>query len=408
MMYLKIINNMSQSGYPDEGVVEKLSELQEEHDRLVTENEELEKQLRHERYKLALRQTIEKYPQLEEAIKRSLQTPQLGPHHNEGPRMDAHLELIIGTLYDICDGRIADDIPEEIRELIIDTVVIEAPPGSGRKVPNPELVEYAFLHDISKPDCMSLEVEGREGKIEITWSEWLEIEAGSEPYRLKVKKLDENGQELEEELEIKSFSYYQESRKDEGKHGNAGAEFIIAQGADVSPEVLQAMRLHEVAYQFVKIKGVTYEEHFVKPGFSEHQRNMIITASYIDLMASLSLDGSPDLDSLVYLIHSRANLRLINQSLEEGAIIPENKIGKLKKSDRILTLEDIKEADQRKQYDLDKLRSGLSKLVEDGSLTTTQQERIIEIVQTEEVPLAVLGPELGRQMALIRPYLIED
>jgi hypothetical protein len=377
---------------------ERLTQLQEELAEIETENEEMEKQLRHERYGLALRQTLEQYPQLSEAIERSLQTPQKGPYHNEGPYMDAHLELIVGALYDICKGKFAEVIPADIRELITEVVVMEAPKGSGRKVPRTEMVEYAFLHDIAKPLCMSVGIAGRDDKIEISWEEWLEIEAKGEPYQIEVDG---------ETYEIQSFSYYHESKEDAGKHGNVGADLVAASGADISPEILQTMRLHEVAYQFVKISAKTYEEHFVDPSFSAVQQNLIIAASYTDLMGSLNPDGQPELQSLIFLIQSRANLKLINEALAAGVLISENKVGKLKKADRVLTMDDIKEADDRKKLDINVLLTGLDQLVADGKLTKAQRDRILEIAQTEEAPLVVMGPEFGKQMKYIRPHLVQ-
>ena len=385
------------SASPDE----QLAELKQ----IEAENEQLEAQLRLERYELALKQAIEKYPALAEDIQRSLQTPQLGSHHNEGPRMNAHIELIIGTLYEICRGKFADELPAEIRDLITQVAVVEDPKNASNKIPNPELLDYAFLHDIAKPVCLSVRVSGRADTIEISWEQWLEIEAKGEPYRVTVGASSD--EESESEQIIESISYYHESQKDQGKHGNVGAEMVVKSGAKVSPEILQAMRLHEVAYEFKRIQGRTYEEHFVEPGFSEKQQNLIIAVSYIDLMASLGADKKPDLSSLIYLAQSRANTQLIATALADGAVIKDNAIGKLKKSDRVLTAADLKAVDERKSYNLATIELGLEKLVAETMITPTQSVEIMTIIRSEKTPSVVLGQKYGALNRLLRPILVQ-
>ena len=43
------------------------------------------------------------------------------------------------------------------------------------------LVDYAMLHDISKPDSLTLKVEGEKKGIEIAWEQWQNIKAAGEP-----------------------------------------------------------------------------------------------------------------------------------------------------------------------------------------------------------------------------------
>lgn len=220
-----------------------------------------------------LLEVCKKYPEFSEKIVRSLETPQLGEHHNEGPTMKSHLSLILMTLEEIKDGKFPESIQDANLKEIIQNITVKRDEDNPKKnIINPELIDYTFFHDIAKPDCLTLKIEEEKGGIEITNDQWKEIEKKGRPYRYNDKL-------------ITSISYFHSSEGSSGRHGNKAAEMLKDKG--VAPEIIIAIKKHETAYQFSKINAATYEEHFTKSGFSENQQKFILVTSYIDTMATL-------------------------------------------------------------------------------------------------------------------------
>ena len=122
-------------------------------------------------------------------------------------------------------------------------------------------------------------------------------------------------------------------------HGIKGSKSL--EGTDIPPEILIAISKHEVAYTFSKINTSIYEEHFVKPGYSDEQQKLILVASYVDTVASLRTDGKPDLTNFNFLIKSRENYLLIKKFLERGVPYDERALNVLKKQDRVFTEADL-------------------------------------------------------------------
>jgi hypothetical protein len=275
-----------------------------------------------ERFESALVEVCARHPELSDQIRGSLETPQMGEHHNEGSKMESHISLILETLNAIKNGKFHESIGEDkkTQEAIRDTVV--GPDGAVK----PEVIDYAFLHDIAKPDCLTLKLEGEKKGVEITMEQWKKIEEAGQPYQMDGKI-------------IKSISYFHQSEGSAGQHGNKGVKML--EGKNIAPEIIAAIGKHEVAYQFAKINTATYEEHFVKPGFTNEQQDFILTAAYTDTMAALSADGKPDLTNFGNLVRSRSNYQLIKEYLDKGVDFKENKLGALKKQDKVLTPQDI-------------------------------------------------------------------
>lgn len=286
-------------------------------------------------FTVALSKVCERYPELAEKIKRSLETPQLGGHHNEGPKMDSHLSLILVTLESIKNGQFHESLEgENIRDLMKSIAVKPNEDNSGQSVINNTLIDYTFFHDIAKPDCLAIKIEGEKKGVEITWEQWKEIEKTGTPFQFEGKP-------------ITSISYFHSSEGAGGQHGNKAVEMLKNKG--VSPEIIVAISKHEVAYQFGKINAATYEEHFVKPGFSEDQQKFILVASYIDTMASLGPNGKVDSGNFTNLVKSRDNFLLIKQYVDQGIVFRENQLTALKKQDKILTREDVEKIIPRKE-----------------------------------------------------------
>lgn len=340
-------------------------------------------------FEAALNGVCEKYPELSEKIKASLETPQLGEHHNEGSKMDSHLSLILKTLESIRDGQLHESLQDvDTQEVLKSIATIQDKENPEKMTVNPMLVEYTFLHDIAKPDCLTLKIEGEKKGAEVTWDQWQKIAAGGEPYQLEGKA-------------ITSISYFHPSEGSMGQHGNKGAEMLKAKG--VSPEIITAISKHEVAYQFAKINAATYEEHFVKPGFSDEQQKFILAASYIDTMASLGPDGKVDLGNFANLIKSRNNFLLIKQYIDKSTAFRENDLTALKKQDKVLTGEDIEKIVLREEkYNLATFGEKLDALIAGGQISAEEKDQIISTVTSQPKEL---GKKFGPKMKLIKPLL---
>lgn len=375
---------------PSDAEIKKAEEMMTTEYEAMREGREKEWQKKY--FDTALSEVCERHPKLSEKIKRSLETPQLGEHHNEGPKMDSHLTLILATLESIKEGQFHESLKGiGLEEMMKSVTVIQTKDNSEKSIVNPVLVDYTFLHDISKPDCLTLKIDGEKKGIEITWEQWKEIENAGTPYQLVGKP-------------IISISYFHSSEGSVGQHGNKAAEMLKDKG--IPSEIIIAISKHEVAYQFSKINAATYEEHFVKPGFSEDQQKFILVASYIDTMASLGLNGKSDLGNFTNLVKSRNNFLLIKQYVDKGILFRENELVALKKQDKILTAEDVEKIiPQEKKYNLLAFGEKLDGLVASGQISTGEKGQILAVVSSEPNEL---GKKFGSKMRLIKPLLEES
>lgn len=344
-------------------------------------------------FDVAYGKVCERYPELKEKIAISLETPQIGKdkgsHHNEGPKMEAHLSLILKTVMDVRDGHFHESLQSQDLRDIISSVIIRKDEGvNEQSAINPAIVDYTFFHDIAKPDSLTLKFKDEKKGVEITWEQWQEIEKNGEPYTFEGK-------------EINSTSYFHQSEGPTGQHGNKGVEML--KDAGVPPEILIAIGKHEVAYQFAKINTAIYEEHFVKPGFSEDQQKFILAGSYVDTMASLSPDGTPDMGNYANLVKSRENYLLIKKYIDTGAAFRENDLKALKGKDMVLTAEDIEKIIQReKKYNLSVLGGLLDELVSGGQISADEKEGILSVVTSTPNEL---GKKFGPKMKILKPLL---
>lgn len=272
---------------------------------------------RKKNFDIVLHEVCERYPELSEKIIRSLDTPQIGKYHNEGFKMFSHLFLILNILRDVKDGiyhesLVDNGFKEMMRELVLKQESI--------------FVDYTFLHDLAKPDCLTLRCDGIKEGVEITMEQWEVIERGGAPYRFEGNL-------------IHSISYFHASEKENGQHGNKGAEMLS--GVPVPSEIIIAIQKHEIAFQFDKISAEKYERHFVESGFSKKQQNFILIASYIDCMASLGIDGKPDMGNFFNLLQSYNNYLFLRSYQDKGCVFRDNDLRALKKKDKIFVPSDV-------------------------------------------------------------------
>lgn len=270
---------------------------------------------------------IAKYPQLENLITRSLLTPQIGPHHNEGKFLDSHLKLWLGALIDLTNGANTYGIDEELVILVKEV--------SGRDIFR--LYEAAIFHDIGKPDCMKIVTA--ENEYEDSFEDWHRFRSGVDNYR---------GEKIEQ------IGYYQPSGN--GQHGQYAVEQILT-GIVADLSLLYCIQYHEVAYQFKKISGATFGKYF--GGLSKEEQDFLMVCSLLDTAASIGTDGVPDFSNFMNLWDSMMNYDLV-EAILSGKKYRENKRENLLKQDKVLTRKDIEKIIE-KDYDKKLLVDYLSK-----------------------------------------------
>lgn len=125
------------------------------------ENQEIKQESR-EQWTKSGRESLEvmQMPEnLKDDIRQSLETPQYGPYHNEGPTLAAHIGKILETV-------------NQIHQTKFDFRSLGLPPGQEGSISrlvtqtvqenNANMQLYAYLHDLKKPDCMNIEIQYEE------------------------------------------------------------------------------------------------------------------------------------------------------------------------------------------------------------------------------------------------------
>lgn len=359
----------------------------------------------------------ERLQSLRERITRSFEVPQCGEHHNEGMYMDTHLDLIGNNLENMRAGQFSAEMPEDVRSLL-QTVATEH---------QETLARYAFLHDISKMDCLMIKYE--DGKaITPTWEEWQTML----PDDLQKQPDPERFAAFAQAQKIKSIGYYwpEEMAKGVGgkkqvtregkKHGQEGADLLRKLGdVGVAQAVLTAIEKHEVAFNFANASSETYQRHF--GSLTDEERGLALVASYSDTVSSFAASGKPDLSNFLHVLDARHNytlLQVINADIEIADMQKRGELdGEKVKSvmERIRKIADrvpetvqelivrIKHECLPTQYDLGLLEQKLSALVAVGTLSEAQKNQMLDMVAAGQVRSISkeLGKALGRQMQVV-------
>lgn len=333
------------------------------------------------RFETHLLNMITKYPQLESLLIRQLDVPQIGEYHNEGDTMYSHLLLIFKTLEDLLMGKFHSSVSNPALRQILSKLV------DDNVSVNSDLIEYMFLHDLSKMDSLILTIEGEEQKHEISAEQWLQI-SSQKPFIFNDKS-------------VESIGYFHRSQGREGMHGYRAVKLLESLNLGISQEILSAIDKHEVAYQFGKISARSYINHIVDAGFDSRQQDFILVASYIDTMGSLRSDLEPDLTNFLNLYFSRLNFETISRFQKLHPEVAENKINRFYNSDKVVHFEDLSVL-LPKVYSPSQLTQ-LQILLEDCSkFSDAEINQIIEQVRVDE---SGLGRLLGKKMKFVRPIL---
>ena len=316
-------------------------------------------------------------PLREDIKERSFNVPQYGGYHCEGILMDTHLEKILKNLDAIKAGDFHEQVPEEIHGKMQDMV------QSNKE----SLKMYAFLHDISKADCLTIKYDdGR--REEVSWKEWqskLPEGINGDPTKMMTFFVENN---------ISGFSYFHKNAKK--KHGQDGVDKLetYSDALEMQPIILEAIKKHEVAYQFQNIKVKTYRKYF--GDLTELEKLWVITASYIDTMASIRDDGNPNLDNFRCMVDSANNyekIKILERALNQETDLDQKKVNKvlrdlnnqntrIEESSEEL-IERIKQECQASRYDKTRLESTLASLVVTNQITEDAKNAILEAIDEQ-------------------------
>lgn len=369
---------------------------------LIAESERTGADTRKMRVDRLSRKIAELFPgeesrELRENINRSLLVPQVGEFHNEGMFMDSHLDLILRNIESVDRGEFPEQISPAIREMLTRAV----------KRDTRSVEQYVFLHDIAKADCLTIK-RGEEERA-MSWKEWVEfLQEDSDGERVLQGDEASFGRFIERHG-ITGVSYWQKTPEGSRHHGSVGADELREAGFDRNGPMLAAIEAHEVAYQFSRINVKTYENYFGE--MSPEARDFALLASYVDTMASVRLDGKPDLTNFLALAGSREKFEAAAVLAERlgGAALDKQKFQRawsaLVGSPEPLTMETLSAVEERLKreckiagYDIEKLRLAIEPLITEGVLTEAEREQLLDLAAND--PQGI-GRAFGQKMRLL-------
>lgn len=334
-------------------------------------------------------------------ILESFDVPQFGEHHNEGMCMDTHLDLILDNIAAIRAGEFPDALREDVRATM----------RSVADAYGETLERYAFLHDLSKKDCLTVrKLDGTSE--EPTWSAWkagFSDGAHGDPVAVR-KRCKADG--------VKSIGYFQVGNGKDGRkqHGLAARQALEGREEEVGvpTSVLTAIEKHEVAYQFTKPAARKYKEHL--GGLSPEERDLALVASYVDTSASLRKDGRPDLSNFMTLVGSKRNFETIAEA--ERRLAADTGLDRRKVQTAIAKLMDLERGIEEgldalvarlskecapTSYDPAKLEENFAALVRASVIS--EEEKAFVVASLAAGDLSAVGRRFGKRMAAVTPAL---
>ncbi len=223
---------------------------------------------------------------LMDEVERSLRVPQYGPYHNEGPFMDSHLRLVLTGLWEAAAGSFHEDIPAVTQEVLKDAATTDAERAET----------YTLLHDKDKATCITL-VRQDGLKLPVTWKQWVDACKHNPDGRLALMGDGNALKRVCGKMNLRRISYYQELVDGTmRKHGDVCAKDLSRRFQGVVPSVIiDAVRTHEVAYQFQDVKHGPNTRLFGKT-FGNWKREHVdfaLLVNYADNLGTLDIDGKP-------------------------------------------------------------------------------------------------------------------
>lgn len=366
---------------------------------------------------------------LKEEMRRSLDTPQFGPYHNEGLRMDSHLGLMMENVdqihagtFDFAELGLSEEEQPEAEKLV----------KSAIDANYDDMRSYAYVHDLKKPDCMNWEFEGKRQEFK-TMDDWGAIVKGA--------KGDEEIQARLKEMGVKKIGYRLDKTLtgDEDKeHGEEGEKFV-RQLAEKDPEVKEFIRdkgliltgvaNHEMHFKvFGQAKSPKRYKEEIADKFKPEEIGFIYAACLIDIASSLNEQGKADYKGFRNMVTAKLMYDEIQDFIKEREIQEEREgQGQGKKPLTVHQVSELLASADRQQFDkrLDKIlnppRTGLEEaeiaLVEkelpkwrlkDAKLDDDTAATIKEALRDENYASALGKQGLGKYAGMIKTLLLSS
>jgi|GEM_PF-2297839 len=282
---------------------------------------------------------------LKKDIKESLETPQYGAYHNEGPTLAAHVGKIIETIHDIDQSRFRFDslgLPPGQTSAIEDLVTKAIQENKDH------MAVYAYLHDLKKPDCMNVEIEHEEDGKKKKRQEIFTIDRYKKEVSDPCAGDSECIQQKFKSMGVTKIGYRLSEALTGGEskeHGETSAQYLqeqagkdtdVAQFLQDKNLILTGVANHELHFQvFSNAKSAAQYEKSIASRFNENEIGFIYSACLIDIAGSAGKDGTSDFSGFRNMVEARQVYltiqEFVRQRQEEGKPpLRENELQELK------------------------------------------------------------------------------
>jgi len=371
---------------------------------------------------------------LQALIRKGMNVPQKGAHHNESILMHGHIDLIIQSIDELTNETptYEESISENAKQHIKN--IAHSENLKDRMAKKASLQRYALLHDLCKQDLLRItRTESPEDQTsdstpnpeQINLDEFMErvINASFNTEQIYSAETVEKYMDTEQ---IEKIGYF---HKEEGKarvnHGAAAVTKIkkdfheLTQHLD--PDIFVAIDHHEQAHNFDQIHTGLAHKKFEQ--LTNKQIDWLVTASYIDTCGSIPIDkATPDLSEFNNLVSAIANCKHIYKAIE---LIQKHALYTASEKEETKAINGyIKTINNTKQaIDLEKAWSYLSlkilnpvykikefqNAVTKSELSDAHKALVLDIINadssTNMPKLKQLGRQLKAEYADIRPVL---
>lgn len=361
-------------------------------------------------------------------IRASLETPQYGAWHNEGPTLASHIGKIMETIDAIDQGtfQFSDlGIPPGQEAGITQLVTRAIQENSSH------MRVYAYLHDLKKPELMNIEIQYEEGgktkkRQEVyTMDQYKELvqECEGDPARIDAKF---------KSMGVTKIGYRHSAELTGGEakdHGEAAEQSLRDRAKDDGEIqdflkdkdlILVGVANHEMHFQvFSNAKSALQYEKNIASKFSDEETGFIYAACLIDIAGSLKADGTSDFSGLRNMAEARESYvtiqEFVAQREREGKSLRDNEVSELKNLqglDKVQAkIESIKYPPRTsllpEEYNRveRRLREGV---LRDLGIDESTMEAVLGALQSENYAKALGDLRLGKVAGFVKAVLREQ
>ncbi len=254
---------------------------------------------------------------IKEEIRQSLETPQLGPYHNEGVEMASHVGRISEVVDQINEGSfkfdeigLPSDLENDAKNMIERAI----------KANYSNMQLYALLHDIAKQRCMNIEDSEKKQRV-FTLDEWktLVAENGGDKDKAQTALVEQGYKKIGYRIgkELAATSGGQE--KDHGDEAGVMIQELGERDPETKdfaeknlPLIIKAIQNHELHFQvFNDAKTANRYEKSLKEKFSQEEIDFIYAVCFIDISGSLNKEGKADYSGFKNMVNAKKLYEII-------------------------------------------------------------------------------------------------